>query len=132
MGKIFCISLPIKIESEGNNHDHYMQRYRRLKKQTRAIKWGLVTCDIKPPCRVRLTRVAPRALDKVDNLRTAMKHVIDAVASHMLPHLKAGRADGCKDIEWQIDQVKDKPKEYGLRIEIEQYENDYSKLRGSH
>lgn len=120
MGKIFCVSIPLRIVSEANTHQHHMVRYNRQKKQVRVIKFSLCSCDIKPPCLVTITRVAPRSLDALDNLPSSLKHVIDAIASYLIPGLKPGRADGSKEISWHLSQEKGPPKTYALRIKIEQ------------
>ncbi len=120
MKKKFEVTIPLKIESEGNKHGHHMARYARLKKHTGIIKLMLGTCRIKLPCTVTMTRIAPRELDEHDNLRSALKHVVDCVSDHLIPGLKAGRADGSKDIKWEYRQAKGRPLEYALTIKIEE------------
>ena len=115
-----AFELPIRIISELNNTDHWRTKHKRKK----LIKSEIINamCSLKLPTiedstKILLTRIAPRALDE-DNLIGAMKTVRDSVASMLLPGLAAGRADGAKHIAWHYDQKKDKPKQYGLRVEI--------------
>jgi hypothetical protein len=63
--------------------------------------------------------VAPRDLDKEDNLPMALKTVKDIVADMLVPGLAPGRADGNKDITWEFSQRKGSPKTYGLEIQLE-------------
>lgn len=120
MTKIFLTTIPLRIQSEANLSEHRMKKHSRLKKQKGIIDLVLKNCGIKIPCRVVLTRVAPRELDEHDNLRSAFKHVIDAIANVLIPGLKPGRADGSKEIIWEFAQSKGLPKEYALRIHMEE------------
>lgn len=74
------------------------------------------------PCKIVLTRIAPRALDEEDNLPMSLKHVRDTIAGFLIPGLQPGRADGDKRIKWAYDQKKGKPREQSLQIEV--YKDD--------
>ena len=67
------------------------------------------------PLKITMTRIAPRRFD-ADNLgpQGAFKHVQDGIADA----LKVD--DGDKRIEWVCAQERGRPKEYGVRIEIEE------------
>ena len=63
---------------------------------------------------ILLTRVAPRSLDKGDNLPYSMKWVRDGITAGM------GEPDDNADhLEWVYFQRKGKPKEYGVEVQIE-------------
>ncbi len=120
MAKSFCTTIPLRIQSEANLSEHRMKKYARLKKQRELIKLVLKNCGIKPPCKVTMTRISPRELDEHDNLRSALKHIVDAIADILTPGLKAGRADGNKSIKWEYEQKKGLPKEFALSLVLEQ------------
>jgi hypothetical protein len=113
------LEVPLRLFSEANVSQHWSKKYKRKKFHQNCVTLSLNSFE-RPslPCCVILTRVAPRFLDDQDNLGMAMKHVIDAVASWIIPGLAPGRADGDPRINWKIKQEKGKPKEYGLKIEI--------------
>ncbi len=117
---MFTLSVPIRIYSEANIHQHWSKRYKRNKAQGRV----LVACwqtselqDTKPPITIRLTRIAPRSLDE-DNLLFCLKGIRDIIASLILPNLAPGQADDGHGITFEYGQKKGKPKEYALLIEI--------------
>jgi len=120
MSKIFVSTLPIRIQSEANLSEHRMKKYTRLKKQKGIVQLVLKNCGIKPPCKVIMTRISPRELDEHDNLRSALKHIVDVIADILVPGLKAGRADGDKQIEWAYAQRKGLAKEFALEIHLEE------------
>jgi hypothetical protein len=97
-----------------------MKKYARLKKQKGIVQLVLKNCGIQPPCKVTMTRISPRDLDEHDNLRSALKHIVDAIADILIPGLKAGRADGDKSIQWIYEQKKGLPKEFALSLILEQ------------
>lgn len=113
---IFATTLPIRLVSEANAHEHYRVRSKRARAQGQAV--GLV-CRV--PLRyalrdhgalaVTITRIAPRELDS-DNLQGSGKHVRDAVASVL------GIDDRDKRVTWIVKQEKGKAKEYAVRIEV--------------
>ena len=111
---------PIKIVSEGNIHESHWKAYARHKKQKALIQAYLLRDrpQITLPCKIYLTRIAPRKLDAHDNLRFSLKWVVDALASYIFPGKKAGRADDSPLIEWIYDQKKGLPKEYALEITV--------------
>lgn len=74
--------------------------------------------QVRLPCKIKLTRIAPRFLDKHDNLPMSMKYIVDALCEILKPGLAAGRADEGDDIEISYDQIKLGKKEYAVRIAI--------------
>jgi hypothetical protein len=111
--------VPIRLQSEGNKIEHWRVKYSRRKKIKEAIRFHIFRTQVKPPCHVILTRIAPRSLDEEDNLRMSLKCPKDCVADILIPGLQPGRADESKEITWDFKQEKGKPKEYGLKIELE-------------
>lgn len=71
------------------------------------------------PCQITLTRIAPRKLDKEDNLPIAFKWIKDYLAGHMIEGNKSGgMKDGDSRLEWFYAQEKGKPKQYAIKIQI--------------
>jgi hypothetical protein len=125
----YSVLIPVKIESLANKMEHWSKRHKRNKTLKFLIQRELAVNNVpifdqvkqtqEERVKAALTRIAPRSLDSVDNLPSAMKPVIDSICDFFLPGLKAGRADSDKRFEFTLHQEKGKPKEYGLRIEIE-------------
>lgn len=116
----------IKVESASNKREHWSIKHAREKAQKLAIRTNLVTVlkkDLELPVVIKLTRVAPRPFD-YDNLVAGMKHVVDCIADILKPGLAAGRADSSEDMKFVYEQVKGKPREYKLLIEV--IEKDHS------
>jgi len=114
------IILPIQTVSEGNCSEHWSKKNKRHKIQKKKIWICFKTekPEITLPCQIRLTRIAPRALD-YDNLVYSLKWVHDAICDNILPGLAPGRADGDKRFkQTEYFQEKGKPKQYLVRIEI--------------
>lgn len=112
------IELPIKTKSEANSFEHWTIKHARHKSQQRAVTYALKPHlpVIRLPCRVLLTRLAPRFLDKHDNLPMSFKYILDAICSIITGNYISGNADNDERITIAYDQVKSK--EYGIRIEI--------------
>lgn len=113
--------LPIKVYNEANSNDHWAKKNARRQSQKMSI---LLLCpqyfkDITPPCKIKLTRISPRKLDKLDNLPYAFKGIIDAIYEIFFPGLAIGRADNNTGIEIEFDQKKGLTNEFGLEIEAE-------------
>lgn len=69
------------------------------------------------PCKIILTRVAPRSLD-IDNLWYSQKTCIDVVCDFLIPGLKPGHADSSSQIDLHCKQKTGKVKEYALEVEF--------------
>lgn len=113
------IRIPIKTVSVANLREHWAVKSKRQKQHRLLIK---LFCShlISPkllPCRVTLTRIAPRKLDS-DNAVMAFKGIKDLIADLLVPGLAFGRADDDPRIEWDYAQVKGDAKEYAIEIFI--------------
>lgn len=111
-------SIPIKTANPNNGaigmtRGAAMAEARRNKKQRDAGKLTTLAAmgQPKPIWRVKLTRLSPGVLDGHDNLRSALKHVVDGIA------LGLGEVDdGGGLIQWEYDQRRNS--EYGVEVEI--------------
>lgn len=109
------VEVPIRTVSETNAHEHWRHRQKRAKCQRQAVAMTVGRLDpaLRPPVVVTLTRIAPRELDKSNNVG-ALKHVQDEVASLL------GVDDRHPGIVWRYRQAKSpEPKYYAVRIRIE-------------
>lgn len=95
------IELPIATVSEANQRDCWQVKSRRAKAH-RNVAWALSPAH-PLPCVVTLTRISPRSLDAHDNLRSALKFVVDGIAD------KLGIKDNDPRVEWRYAQAKGKP-----------------------
>lgn len=108
------IELALQTVSETNAHEHWRDRSKRANLQRRFAAFSLRAqprVPPAPPCTVRLTRIAPRALDS-DNAVGALKHVRDGVADWL------GIDDRDPRVTWLYGQERGKPKTYAVRVEV--------------
>ena len=129
MQKIIDIHIPgLKIISEANAGSSFVKPWvtwgikkKRKEEQKKAIlmhsRFVTIPDPFPLPCHVILTRIAPRFLDKYDNLPMAFKYCVDIIADIIKPGYAPGRADA-KDISFAFNQEKGKIREYGIKIEI--------------
>lgn len=106
----------------GNRFGHI----RAAKQQRHATAWSLIADDqpahewhgclaygVGAPVTVTVTRCSAGELDSHDNLRTALKHVVDGVADFL----------GCDDrdsrITWRYEQQREKRGVHAVKIRIE-------------
>lgn len=123
--------LPIKTVSEMNSSEHWTLKRKRHRQQQLFIRlsYHRYAHDIKVPCRVKLTRLAPRLLDS-DNLPCSMKYIRDEISECIFPEKggfyrtkkgtlkpKKGHADNDPRVTWIYHQ--EKAVNLGIRIEIE-------------
>jgi hypothetical protein len=130
------IRVPIKLESEGNARGHWAGKADRVKSVRQAVTaafidaghavrreqkvgpkkaWYVVRLVSPPalPLKVTITRVAPRALDSVDNIASACKAPRDQVAELL------GIDDRDKRVTWAVDQRRGGVGEHACEIAIE-------------
>lgn len=112
------ILLPLRTVSEANCFEAWRNKHKRHKVQKRAVMFAMIPIKqlIQIPCTLRFVRYAPRELDAHDNLRMALKYILDQTCAEILNDFRPGRADGFKDFTFEYDQVKSK--EYAVKIEV--------------
>ena len=112
------ITIPIRLISEANTHDHWTKKHKRKKVIQSAIHYYWKNArirNVRLPVDIYLIRVAPRTFD-YDNLVTALKSTRDTISDLLIPGLAPGRADDSPEISFTYGQ--EKSKSYALRIEI--------------
>lgn len=120
------VYLPIRTVSETNQREHWAARHRRRKAQRVVVRARLLAAAglvatarwhraVDGGVVVRLTRVAPRALDD-DNLRGATKACRDGVADWL------GVNDSDERVCWVYEQHRGSVGEYAVEIEVEEVE----------
>lgn len=109
-GETVLLNIPIKTISSSNSREHWARKARRVKAERSAAY--MMMPNIKPPCVVTMTRVAPRRLDD-DNLRGCLKAVRDGIAQRL------GIDDADPVVEWRYAQESGKPKEYSVSIRVD-------------
>ena len=115
---MISITVPLRVESTANKRWHWAKLagyHKRFRLQT----WAMLRAQgplgvVFAPVKVTMTRIAPRELDKHDNLRSALKGAVDGVADWLkLP-------DNDPRIEFVYEQERGAPKYYALRVEVEE------------
>lgn len=122
--------IPIMTVSEANSSQHWSKKAKRHKQQQFFIRaaYEKYVKELKLPCNVTMTRLAPRSLDD-DNLTTAFKYIRDEISECIFPEKRGryldkkgnyrkikGRADSDPRITWQYAQQKNPV--YAVRIDI--------------
>ena len=112
------LEIPMATVSEANCSEAWTKKHRRHQLQRRAVATFLrpMQNKIKLPCQIKLTRLAPRQLDKHDNLPMSFKYIVDACCAIITNNYIYGNADNDDRISICYDQ--EISKEYGIRIEI--------------
>jgi hypothetical protein len=112
------LTLPLRTKSEANNFEHWRLKHKRHKDQARLVALFLkpLKDKIALPCKIVLTRFAPRKLDKFENLPMSFKYIVDACCAILTGNFVPGQADSDERISLSCDQVISK--EYGIKIEF--------------
>jgi hypothetical protein len=116
---VFVVGLKIGSPAngpQGMTRGGRFARSNERKRQREAIALayrGFVRGAVSLPAVVRMTRIAPRALDD-DNLAYAFKSCRDSLAACI-----GLRSDRDPRVVWQCAQRRGKPNEYGVEIAIE-------------
>lgn len=112
------VEIPIRTVSEANSSEHWTKKHRRKQAQRFALEFGLAWYkkEIRLPCHITLTRIAPRSLDTGDNLPCSFKHIRDVIAELITGDKRPGLADSDERLTWEYKQEKGKPKQYAIRI----------------
>lgn len=113
--------IPMKTVSETNLTEHWTIKRKRHQLQKLAIftEWnrsGLISIPL--PCKIILTRIAPRSLDYDNLVGGAMKHIRDAISDIIIPNKRAGFADSSPFLSFEYEQRKGLPKEYAIQIQV--------------
>ena len=116
-------TFPFRIVSP-NVKEHWTKSSKRKGQQAGFLKrwWRNLKVEDKmsPPCTVTITRISSREYDH-DNLIGACKGLRDSIADLLRPGMAPGQADGKgSGITWEYKQEKGEPKQYAVRIEIEE------------
>lgn len=123
--------IPMRTVSEANCTQHWTKRSFRHRQQQRLIRlyFAKKGQGATLPCRIHLTRMAPRFCDS-DNLLSCFKWIRDEISECLIPEKRSayvtstgkiksikGRADNDARISWRYFQEKSTL--YAVRIEIE-------------
>lgn len=110
------IQIPIRTISELNSTEHWTKKHKRhrLQQKTVALALNPIKKNIKLPCHIKLTRLAPRKLDKHDNLPISLKYILDACCAIITGDLRPGRADDDERISISYDQ--EPSSQYGVKV----------------
>lgn len=132
---LVTFEVPVRLESVANGGQGTSTAWRfwRAKetKNTRSIVRAAATAAVQKQLKthatfllqkhkrlvVLITRIAPRELDRHDNLPRATKLVADALADAL-----GLKSDRDARVEFLVDQERREPKEYAVRVEL--YERD--------
>lgn len=109
--------LPIKTVSEANCSQHWAIKSKRHQQQKQLVSLLLSKHKFSPPCTFTLTRLAPKLLDKHDNLPMSMKYIVDALAELATGNYTPGQADS--DDRIVIEYGQEVSKRYGIKLCIE-------------
>lgn len=118
MHRVVDVTLSLRTVSECNCTQHWRVKKRRHDIQKLAVKSALQKTGyvLRGPVLIKLTRYAPRTLDRHDNLPASAKWILDSAADYLVPGLRAGRADDDDRIDVAYDQIVQS--KYAVRIEI--------------
>jgi hypothetical protein len=109
MQLIAAWTLNITTVSEANSSEHWSKKDKRHDLQQQFVKLSFerhAGGKVVLPCKIRLTRLGMRFLDRHDNLRMSLKWVVDQLADCISPGKAKGRADDDPRIEWEYAQEK--------------------------
>ena len=112
------VTVPIRTVSEANKKEHWTvssKRHRMQKQHTRLFLQAYAK-NVRLPCTIKFTRIAPRPLDAHENLPMAFKYIVDTVADFLIPGKPAGHADSDPRLKFLYDQEKGDAKEYKIKI----------------
>jgi hypothetical protein len=114
------VIVPVEIRSASNIHEaHWSQRHKRVKRERLATWAALAKAGVRAlgpdeAVRVRLTRIAPRAIDGHDNLQGGFKAVVDQITACL-----GLASDADPRVSWDYGQERGGVRQYMARVEIE-------------
>lgn len=107
----------LRLQSEANLREHWTKKASRVREQRQVIHWAFRAllsekqiANAKKHTSFEVVRIAPRALDRFDNLPRSMKAIVDELSEI------TGVDDGDPRFELKALQRKGAPKEYGVEI----------------
>lgn len=108
-----AVLFPCRTVSGMNVREHWSVKAMRAKahRHQAYIELRCAAVTIEVPCKVVLTRVAPRLLDG-DNLQASLKNVRDGVADWLKVDDRDAR------VEWVYAQRKGDPKQYAVEVKV--------------
>lgn len=108
------VEFALRLVSEANQREHWAKKHKRAQQHRGLIRWALGGRK-RPalPCVVTITRIAPRSLDS-DNLVGSAKATRDGIADWL------GVNDKDPLVVWNVRQERGAPKQYGVRVTIEE------------
>lgn len=110
------VTVPIRAINGLNTREHWAARAKRAREH-RAATWYALKEAKAPyslPCRVTVTRVAPRKLDGHDGLPASLKGAVDGIADYLMV-----KSDADKRITWNYAQRAGGVRVYEVEISIE-------------
>ena len=129
---MISFEIPIRTVSEANSSEHWAKKAKRHEQQQFfvSIAFHRHVRLVNFPCRITMTRLAPRSLDCEENLPMAFKWIKDEIGGLLFPEKivtyesksgkkkqNKGHADSDPRVKWEYKQ--EVSKRYGIRIEIE-------------
>lgn len=115
---------PLLTTPESNSREHWHKKAKRHTAQRAAVKaaWKANPAAITSPesktLLLYILRIAPRKLDKADNLPCSLKSIVDEICNCLMPGLADGQADGKLKLKIAYAQAKGNPRQYAVKIKI--------------
>lgn len=111
LGATLCAVLPVATPNPSNgSHGHWRLEHARKRRLRKLAALGCPTAAL--PVTVRLVRLSAGRLDEHDNLRSALKPIVDGCADRL------GVKDNDPRIRWEYAQERVPRGTYGVRIEV--------------
>ncbi len=121
----FTIVLPIKVNANARGHSRYQPKVKAHRQAATLAfrpRWRVYGFDQQGQQQlldgglvITLTRIAPRELDGHDNLRTAMKHVVDGITDAL-----GLKSDRDPRLTWAYEQERGRPRQYAVEVLLEE------------
>lgn len=99
--------------------EHWSEAHRRHAQQKTSVFYFLRPHrkSVQIPCHIKITRYAPKKLDRFDNLPMSLKWILDACCAVITEDYRPGRADGYDGLEVSYHQIQ--CDEYWVHVRIE-------------
>jgi len=112
------ITEPIRLANEANSAEGWRNKHARHKAQKKAVFAAMLPVKeiVRLPCTLKVTRFAPKLLDRHDNLPYSCKWVMDQLCAEITGDHRPGRADNIEGFTFEYDQIKSSV--YATKIEI--------------